>query len=50
MSESKKYRELSEKEKDIKREYGRNRCKNMSEKKKKELKEYHKNYRKTERI
>ena len=30
-----KYRELSEKEKDIKREYGRNGCFNMSEEKNK---------------
>ena len=45
-----KYRELSEKEKDIKGEYGRNRYKNMSEKKKQELKEYQKNYRETKRI
>ena len=39
-----KYRELSEEEKDIKREYGRNRY-NMSEEKKKRLEEYQKNYR-----
>ena len=38
-----KYRELSEEEKNIKREYGRNRY-NMSEEKKQRLKEYQKNY------
>ena len=38
------YRELSEKEKDIKREYGINRYKNMPEENKQILKEYHKNY------
>ena len=38
------YRELSEKEKDIKREYGKNRYKNMSEENKQRLKEYQKNY------
>ena len=37
------YRELSEKEKDIKREYGINRYKNMSEENKQVLKEYQKN-------
>ena len=36
------YRELSEKEKDIKREYGINRYKNMSEENKQILKEYKK--------
>ena len=38
------YRELPEKEKDIKREYGINRYKNMPEENKQILKEYHKNY------
>ena len=40
-----KYRELSEEEKNIKREYGRIRHENMSEEKKQILKEYQKNYR-----
>ena len=40
-----KCRELSEKEKTIKRKYGRNRYHNMSEESKKRLKEYQKNYR-----
>ena len=39
-----KYRELSEKGKNIKREYGKKRY-NMSEEDKKKLKEYQKNYR-----
>ena len=39
-----KYRELSEEEKNIKREYGKKRY-NMSEENKKRLKEYQKNYR-----
>ena len=39
-----KYRNLSEEEKNKKREYGRNRYHNMSEEKKQELKEYPKNY------
>ena len=38
-----KYRDLSEEEKNKKREY--NRCRNMSEEKKEKLKEYQKNYR-----
>ena len=41
-----KYREVSEEEKNIKREYGK---KNMSEEKKKRLKEYQKNYRETKK-
>ena len=40
-----KYRNLSEEEKDKKREYGKNRCHNMSKEEKKRLKEYQKNYR-----
>ena len=41
-----KYRELSEEEKNIKREYGKkNRYHNISEEDKKKLKEYQKNYR-----
>ena len=40
-----KYRNLSEEEKNKKREYGKNRYHNMSEEKKKRLKEYQKNYR-----
>ena len=39
-----KYRNLSEEEKNKKREYGKNRYLNMSEEKKKRLKEYQKNY------
>ena len=39
-----KYRELSEEEKNIKREYGRSRYHNMPEEKKQRLKEYQKNY------
>ena len=38
------YRELSEEEKNIKREYRRNRYKNVPEEKKQRLKEYQKNY------
>ena len=41
----KKYRELSEEEKNIKREYGKKRYHNMFEEDKKKLKEYRKNYR-----
>ena len=37
-----KYRQLPEGEKYIKIEYGRNRCKNVSEEKKQRLKEYQK--------
>ena len=40
-----KYRNLSEKEKNKKREYGKNRYHNMSEEKKQRLKKYQKNYR-----
>ena len=40
-----KYRELSEEEKNIKREYGKKRFRNMSKEKKQKLKEYQKNYR-----
>ena len=40
-----KYRNLSEEEKNKKREYGKNRYHNMSEEKKQRLKEYQKNYR-----
>ena len=40
-----KYRNLSEEEKILKREYGKNRYHNMSEEKKIRLKEYQKNYR-----
>ena len=38
-----RYRELSNKEKNTKREYGRNRSLNMSEKDKQRLKHYRKN-------
>ena len=40
-----KYRNLSEEDKNKKREYGKNRYHNMSEEKKQKLKEYQKNYR-----
>ena len=40
-----KYRNLSEKEKKKKREYGKSRYHTISEKKKQRLKEYQKNYR-----
>ena len=43
----KKYRELSEEEKDIKIKYGRSRYNNMSEEDKQRLKEYQKNYRRS---
>ena len=36
---------MSEEEKNKKREYGNNRCHNMSEEKKQKLKEYQKKYR-----
>ena len=39
-----KYRNLSEEEKNKKREYGKNRYHNMSEEKKIRLKEYQKHY------
>ena len=39
-----KYRNLSEEEKNKKREYGKNRYHNMSEEKKQKLKEYQKKY------
>ena len=42
-----KYRELSEEEKDIKREYGRNRYNNMPKEDKERLKECQKNYRRS---
>ena len=45
-----KYRELSEEEKNIKREYGKKRYHNMSEEKKKRLKEYQKNLKKSKII
>ena len=41
------YRNLSEEDKNEKREYGRNRYHSMSEEKKQKLKEYQKNYRET---
>ena len=40
-----KYRELSEEEKNVIREYKKKRYHNMSEENKKKLKEYQKNYR-----
>ena len=40
-----KYRNLSEEDKNKKKEYGKNRYHNMSEEKKQRLKEYQKNYR-----
>ena len=45
----KKYRELSNEEKDEKREYGRNGCQNMSEENKQRLKEYEKSYHKAKK-
>ena len=42
-----KYKELSEKEKNIKTEYGRNRYNNMSKEDKQRLKEYQRNYRRS---
>ena len=42
-----KYKESSEEEKYIKREYGRNRYHNMSEEDKPRLKEYQRNYRRS---
>ena len=39
------YRNLSEEEKNKKRQYGKNRCHNMPDEKKQRLKEYQKNYR-----
>ena len=39
-----KYKDLSNKEGHIKREYGKNRYHNMSEEKKEKLKEYQQNY------
>ena len=47
--EKNKYRDLSEEEKNIKREYGKKRCHNMSKETKKKLKEYQKNYRETKK-
>ena len=40
-----KYRNLSEEDKNKKKEYGKNRYHNMSEEKKQKLKEYQKKYR-----
>ena len=48
--ERKKYEELSEEEKEIKRKYGRNRYKNISEENNQRLKKFHKNYCKAEKI
>ena len=48
--ERKKYGELSEEEKEIKRKYGRNRFKNISEENNQRLKKYHKIYCKAEKI
>ena len=45
-----KYRELSEEEKNIKREYGKKRFHNMSKEKKQKLKEYQKNYREAKKL
>ena len=44
-----KCRELSEEQKNIKREYGRNRYHNISEEKKQRLKEYQKTYHETKK-
>ena len=45
-----KYRNLSEEEKNKKRECGKNRYLNMSEEKKTRLKEYQKSYREAKKI
>ena len=45
-----KYRNLSEEEKNKKREYGKNRYHNMSEEKKQRLKEYQKHYREAKKV
>ena len=45
MSDEDKYKNLSKKEKNKKREYGKNRYHNMSEEKKQKLKGYQKKYR-----
>ena len=45
-----RYRELSNKEKNIKREYGRNRSQNMSEKDKQRLKNHQRNYHKAKKL
>ena len=44
------YRNLSEEEKNKKREYGKNRYHNMPEEKKQKLKEYQKKYYKTKKV
>ena len=44
------YRNLSEEDRNKKREYGRNRHHNMSEEKKQRLKEYQKNYPETKKL
>ena len=44
-----KYKELPEEEKNKKREYGRNKCLNISQEKKQKFKEYWKNYRESKR-
>ena len=44
------YRNLSDEDKNKKREYGRNRYHNVSEEKKQRLKEYQKNYRETKKL
>ena len=46
VQERDKYRNLSQEEKNKKREYGKNGYRNMSEENKQRLKEYQKNYRK----
>ena len=48
--EQDKYRNLSEEEKNKKREYGKYRYRNMSEGKKQILKEYQKTYRETKKV
>ena len=45
-----KHRNLSEEEKNKKREYGKNRYHNMSEEKKSRLKEYQKSYREAKKF
>ena len=45
-----KYRSLSEDEKDIKKQYQKARCHNMSGKEKQRLKDYQKNYHEARKI
>ena len=49
MSEEDKYKNLSEEDKNKRREYGKNRYHNMSEEKEQKLKEYQKRYQETKK-